>query len=449
MSRPQETSGSDQITPLPEGEAGYERCRREHGAVFEIAKVLAASSDLETLLNDLMERLVNVLEPADAGALVFYHPDRNRLVVEVAYGITLDPERPWELPVGAGLSGKAFQSQATQVFATPEETWHAMADAGPEEVWHMKAASGGLEQPRSAIAAPLISGDQVMGTLTLANFRKPGYFSQADVPFVTAIADLVALAVDRARLAEAAEQARVLEEANRLKSELISTLAHEMRTPLASIRGYATALLMDETEWDRETQQEFLEIIDEECYNLSELISDLLETSIIEAGFLHIEKQPTLVPRLAEQAVDEMRPRTRKHRFLISFPPAFPVVDADPQRMAQVLHNLLDNAVKYSPHGGLIVVRGEVGEDEMIVSVADQGIGIAPEHLNRLFEKYFRVKSALGRRVVGTGLGLPIARTIVESHGGRIWAESKLGEGSTFYFTLPLGGLSSEPEADD
>ncbi len=407
-----------------------------------IATVLAASYDLETLLNSLMEQLSHVLELVDAGALVFYCPDRDCLVVEVAYGLTLDLDQPWELPVGAGISGKAFQSRQTQVFATPEETRRAVTDTGPEGIRRIKTASGGLEQPRSAVAAPLIIGDKVIGTLTLANFRKPGHFSQADVPFVTTIAGLVALAVDRV-------QVRVLEEANRMKSELISTLAHEMRTPLASIRGYATALLMEETEWDEHTQREFLEIIDEESYNLSELISDLLESSAIEAGFLHIEKQPTLIPRLAKQVIDEMRPRTERHLVLVRFFPKFPVVDADPQRIAQVLHNLLDNAVKYSPNGGLIVIRGEVGENEVIVSVADQGIGIAPEHLNRLFDKYFRIKSSHGQRVMGTGLGLPIARAIVESHGGRIWAESKLGEGSTFYFTIPLGGLSAEYNTDD
>jgi two-component system sensor histidine kinase VicK len=128
----------------------------------------------------------------------------------------------------------------------------------------------------------------------------------------------------------------------------------------------------------------------------------------------------------------------RIHRILVDFPARFPIVDADPDRIAQVLRNLLDNAIKYSPQGGLIVVRGEVRENEVVVSVADQGVGIAPADLNRLFEKFFRAQSGLGRHVVGTGLGLPICRTIVESHGGQIWAESQVGQGTTLYFALPL-----------
>jgi signal transduction histidine kinase len=151
-----------------------------------------------------------------------------------------------------------------------------------------------------------------------------------------------------------------------------------------------------------------------------------------------------LLPRLAKAVIEEMAHLTQKHRFLVDFPAEFPIVDADPRRITQVLRNLLDNAVKYSPSGGLVVVSGEVREPEVVLGVADQGEGIAPEHLNRLFEKYFRIKSGLGRHVVGTGLGLPIARTIVDSHGGRIWAESQLGQGTTFYFTIPRS--KSEPE---
>jgi two-component system sensor histidine kinase VicK len=127
---------------------------------------------------------------------------------------------------------------------------------------------------------------------------------------------------------------------------------------------------------------------------------------------------------------------------MVDFPEHFPIVDADPDRIRQVLRNLLDNAVKYSPDGGLVITRGQCDEDEIVVSVADQGVGISPEHLNRLFDKFFRVDSGRGHHVVGSGLGLPISRTIVEAHGGRIWAESKVGQGSTFHFTLPLDGIS-------
>jgi signal transduction histidine kinase len=170
---------------------------------------------------------------------------------------------------------------------------------------------------------------------------------------------------------------------------------------------------------------------------LTDLIHDLLESSIIDAGLLRLESEPVRLPRLVQRAIDDIARRTEKHRFLVDLGD-LPIIDADPRRIEQVLRNLLDNAVKYSPQGGMVVVRGEVQEAHIVISVADQGVGIAPEHLNRLFEKFFRVESGLGHHVVGSGLGLPIARTIVESHGGRIWAKSRLGQGSTFYVSLPL-----------
>jgi signal transduction histidine kinase len=280
--------------------------------------------------------------------------------------------------------------------------------------------------------------------LTLESRRQTGSFAPVDLPFWKAVADLISLAIENARLSQELQETQALSEANRLKAELISTLAHEMRTPLTSIKGYSTALLMEEANFSVGTQREFLQIVDEECDVLQNLVHDLLESSIIDAGLLRIEPQPIRLPRLAQSVVHDIAHQTGRHRLLLDFPQDIPIVDADPQRIAQVLRNLLDNAVKYSPDGGLIVVRGEVREDEIVISVADQGVGIAPEDLNRLFEKFFRVKSGLGRHVVGSGLGLPISRTIVESHGGRIWAESMVRQGTTLYFTLPLKGLSQE-----
>lgn len=296
---------------------------------------------------------------------------------------------------------------------------------------------------------PLFTGESKVGVLMLENLEEPESFVQTDLPFLQAVVDLVALAVQNARLRRKLQETRALDEANRLKGELLSILAHEMRTPLTSIKGYSTALLLQEASFDPESQREFLEIIDEECNTLESLVHDLLESSIIDAGLLKLEPQPIILPKLSEETIDEIAHRTEDHRFMVDFPEHFPIVDADPDRIRQVLRNLLDNAVKYSPDGGLVITRGEYNEDEVVVSVADQGVGISPEHLNRLFDKFFRVDSGRGHHVVGSGLGLPISRTIVEAHGGRIWAESKIGQGSTFHFTLPLDGISrgvSDPE---
>jgi signal transduction histidine kinase len=408
--------------------------------IFEIAKVLATQQDLETTLSELLSCLIETLDTADTGVLMLYDPSDERLTVRAARGYNLDSLKPLHLAPGEAT----FQTGEIQRYPTPKAIAKARANLTSPNREVVHEATTGSRLALSAICIPLFTGQKKVGVLMLESRQKVDGFTDQDIMYLRAAADLIALSIDNARLRAELQSTQALEEANRLKAELISTLAHEMRTPLTSIKGYSTALLMEETSFAPKTQREFLQIIDEECDVLQDLIHDLLESSIIDAGLLKLEPQPVMVPRLARNVINDTMRRAKKHQFVVDFPERFPIVDADPHRVEQVLRNLVDNAVKYSPQGGLVVVRGEVRKDEVVISVADQGVGIAPEHLNRLFEKFFRVESGLGRHVVGSGLGLPISRTIVESHGGRIWAESQAGEGTTLYFTLPLKGPSQE-----
>lgn len=406
--------------------------------LLRIAEILATEYRLETMLHRFLSCLIESLEAAGAGILLLYDPSDERLVPQAAQGYDLAVLQQIRLAPGESMSGKAFESGQAALYTTPEDIEAVRATLTPENREVFDAATRGLERPSSAVAIPLATGRGKVGALVLENRDACGEFTEADLAFLQRVGDLIALSVENARLREELQAVQALEEANRLKAEVISVLAHEMRTPLTSIKGYSTALLMEESHFSPETQREFLEIIDEECDILQDLIHDLLESSVIDAGLLKLELQPVMLPHLAQRVIGDLAHRAKKHRFVVDFPHPFPIVDADPDRIAQVLRNLLDNAVKYSPQGGTIVVRGEVRDMEVVVSVADQGVGIAPEHLNRLFEKFFRVRSGLGSHVVGSGLGLPIARTIVESHGGRIWATSQLGQGTTLFFTLPL-----------
>ncbi len=405
--------------------------------VYEIAKILSSAPDLVALLDSVVERLVNGVDAAEASVILLYSASTQTLEPVSVCGLDRRFALQMRLRPDESMTGLSFSTGRAQLFSTPEEVAAALDSMSPENRRLFDAALARRSPPRSAICAPLISRGEKLGVLVLENLRGGAGFIHSDLSLLQALADLIALAVQKERLQKEAEQARVLQEANRLKSELLSTLSHEMRTPLASIKGYSTALLLESAEWDEGTRKEFLRTIDEETDNLQNLIGDLLESSTIEAGLLRIERQPVLLDRVASRVVEQARQRTRRHRFVLGFPRGFPVVEADPHRIEQVLHNLVDNSVKYSPDGGLIVIRGEARPGEVVLSVADQGVGIAPEHLNRLFERFFRVKPGLGPKVTGTGLGLPIARTIVEAHGGQIWAESQVGAGTTLYFTLP------------
>jgi len=428
---------------LPSAEPAVDDQRLQ--TLFEIAKILATEHTQDVMVPKLLTCLMSMSGLADAGLLMIYDERDSCLKVRAAQGYDLTVLRHLCLTPDESMTGKAFRTGRAEVYPTSKATAAVMATMTPANRAIFRKAAFGVTEPLSAICIPLIANQIKVGVLVLENLHQQRSFSAEDLAFLQPVADLLAMSIENARLRDELQAVRSLSEANRLKAEVISTLAHEMRTPLTSIKGYSTALLLDEVTFSPETQSQFLQIIDEECDVLQDLIHDLLESSVIDAGFLRLELQPVLVPHLVKQAIEDLTHSNHRHRFLTDFIPHFPIVDADPQRVTQVLRNLLDNAIKYSPEGSLVVVRGEVTETEVIISVADQGEGIAPEHLNQLFDRFFRIKTGLGRHVAGTGLGLPISRAIVESHGGRIWADSQVGKGTTFSFTIPR----REPDQDE
>ncbi len=226
-------------------------------------------------------------------------------------------------------------------------------------------------------------------------------------------------------------------EADAMKSRLLSTVSHELRTPLASIKGFVTTLLRQDVKWDNAAQRDFLQIIEDETDRLTEIIDNLLDMSQLEAGALRIAPEPTQLRTIIREVVDEMRMHTEAHWFDVNLPADLPRILADPRRIRQVLHNLLGNAIKYA-RGGQVAVACEIDRDQIVVSVSDQGEGIAPDYLDKIFERFFQVDDKSTRRVGGAGLGLSISRGIVQAHGGKIWAESPMGHGAVFRFTLPI-----------
>jgi PAS domain S-box-containing protein len=226
-------------------------------------------------------------------------------------------------------------------------------------------------------------------------------------------------------------------EAEELKSTFVSVISHELKTPLALITGYAETLARQDVNWDAETIQEGLGIIRDESVRLNRLIEDLLDAARVEAGVLKLKMSYVQVDKLAETTVDAMRPIERNHLFAVDFPRDFPTVRGDPERLRQVLRNLLNNAVKYSPVNSLIRVSGQIEPDNVIVTVSDDGIGIPLEEQARLFERFAR-GAAVQSTTSGAGLGLYLSKAIVDAHGGKMWVESAPGRGTTFYFSLPV-----------
>jgi len=227
-------------------------------------------------------------------------------------------------------------------------------------------------------------------------------------------------------------------EAEEMKSTFISVISHELKTPVSLIKGYASTLAREDANWDIATVREGLQVIDEEADRLNALINNLLDASRIQAGAFKLEKGDVALPSLAEKVVESFRLQTTAHHFVLDFPPDYPVISGDEERLRQVLNNLLSNAIKYAPAGGEVRVGGWSDGQNATVYVADQGIGIPPEEQGKLFQRFYRVDSSLRRGTQGAGLGLYLCKSIVEAHGGRIWLRSEPGKETTVFFTLPL-----------
>jgi signal transduction histidine kinase/DNA-binding response OmpR family regulator len=232
-------------------------------------------------------------------------------------------------------------------------------------------------------------------------------------------------------------------EADRAKTEFVSMVSHELRTPMTSIKGYADLLLMRTVGSLTEGQEQFLSIIRNNVDRLTMLVDDLLDISRIESGRLDLHLEPMHVEEAVERVISSMKARADQRDLLLhsEIPgevPGLPLVYADPDRVVQILTNLVGNACQYTPSGGSIVVSARAARDKLAVTVRDTGIGVAPENQDKIFERFFRADDPVVRDSSGTGLGLPIVRSLVEMHGGEIWVESELGEGSAFTFTLPI-----------
>lgn len=224
-----------------------------------------------------------------------------------------------------------------------------------------------------------------------------------------------------------------------MQSTFISVISHELKTPVSIIKGYAETLAREDADWDRATLREGLQVIIEEADRLGRQINDLLEVSRLQAGGLRLELTDWAFPPLAQQVVERFAAFAgERFTFELRCPHDLPPVYADYERTRAVLENLVSNAVKYSPEGGTIRIIGRVDGDYAVISVTDQGIGIAPDEQSKLFYRFYRVDNRLRRETQGAGLGLYLSRAIVESQGGKIWVESQPGRGSRFSFSVPL-----------
>jgi len=387
--------------------------------LYEVGKEISANLELVPRLAVIVAKSAELLG-ARAAILYLKHEDSGEYRASSAAGCELRPEadnRPHVIPDDHPLR-RTIESQAAM----------RMERAGADEPSLPGIPAGAAH---NVLALPMIAEGKVMGVLAVLD--KPSGFTDDDESFLALFASQSAIAVRNSQLFDHTKSL------DRLKSEFVAVVSHEIRTPLTSVKGAVELLSDDRYFGNNEQQTKLLTIAHANAERLLVLINDILDFSKLEAASLPMTKERQRLEPVVQQAVHRMSTQLQEKRIVIDTALAADLPDLmiDSGRVAQVLTNLLSNAVKFSASGGHIEISAERCEEGVRVGVRDNGEGIAQQDLPRLFQKFTQIDSSATRKAGGTGLGLVICKGIVEQHGGRIWVESTIDEGSTFYFTLP------------
>jgi two-component system sensor histidine kinase KdpD len=378
-----------------------ERRERETRMLFDLSSSLVAHGSLEDTLQSVV-RTVRSLFGLAGCAIV--------------------------LPKGDGVRVAASDGEV------PDDLGERFATAAQISV-QVRGPVGGDLEPGMALTVPMRSGENVVGALVVvAGDADSAGFGEPERRVLATFANQAALAVEQGQQAEQRHRARALQETDRLRTALLNSVSHDLRTPLASIKASATSLLDREVEWSPAEREEFLTTINTEVDRLTRLVHNLLDMSRIEAGALDPRLTETTVAEVVGPVVRRARAAARQ-RVDVDVPATLPPVLVDPVRLDQVLTNLLDNARGYAAGGPVQVVARQAGPN-VEVRVVDHGPGVPAPERERVFDQFYRLKGG-GKRPEGTGMGLAICRGIVQAHGGNLRVETTPGGGATFVLSLP------------
>jgi two-component system sensor histidine kinase KdpD len=287
----------------------------------------------------------------------------------------------------------------------------------------------------SGLFVPLSTSHGRLGVLAVIPRDRARFSDPEERRFVEAFAAQMGVAVERTQLAEENARARLESERERLRSALLSSVSHDLRTPLGVIEGSASTLLDEGAALDAATRRDLIQTIREESERLGRRVRDLLDMTRLEAGAVTLDVEWQSVEEMVGAALERAERGRGEARIHVHLPRSLPLVPCDGALIEQVLVNLLENALKYAPLGLAIDVSAEAGPAEVVLSVADRGPGVPAAERERIFEKFYRARAQ--READGVGLGLAICRSVVAAHGGRIWVEDRAGGGAVFRVGLP------------
>jgi K+-sensing histidine kinase KdpD len=400
-----------------------ERHNRITNTLLSISQTVAQTLDLQKIIDSALEK---VTECTGLEASFIYLRDKDTLKLKGYHGISTQTEMdiPKQFTTISGVFSNLMEQSGPIIIKdlkkTKETELKFLDDAGY----------------RSFAGVPLTILGENIGVLGIAtDFNQS--FNPNVIELLTGIGREIAIAVRNAQLYEDASSARALRELDAMRTEFLANVSHELRTPLAVIKGSANSLLQPDVIFDEQTRREFLVSIDKDADTLTRLVDDLLMISRLEANALEVRKKKNRLCDVIAAVKDRLDNLTVKHHLHIDIPEDLPPVKIDEGRISEVLTNLVENAVKFSEDNTNIHVKAIHKNKEVIISVADEGIGISPELHQRIFERFFQGDGRKAGRRKGTGLGLAICQGIIEAHGGKIWVESKPEHGAKFSFSLP------------
>jgi signal transduction histidine kinase len=401
-------------------------------ALGDVGRALSSTLDLDTVLQTIVTRASH-LAGTDACSVFEYDEATEAFHLRATHNLdeaVVALARRTPIRKGEGTLGRmAVKREPVQIPDIATED----AYRGPLRDILLRTGT------RALLAIPMLREDQLIGGLTV-NRKTPGAFAPEVIELLQTFATQSALAIQNARLfREIADKSRQLEAASRHKSEFLANMSHELRTPLNAILGFSEVLAERMFGEVNEKQAEYLQDILSSGRHLLSLINDILDLSKVEAGRVELELGRFHLPTALDNALTLVRERATRHGITLTQSVDAGVSDivADERKVKQILLNLLSNAVKFTPEGGRVGVTVTAADGVITIAVSDTGIGIAPEDQAAIFEEFRQVGREDARKQEGTGLGLTLAKKFVELHGGRIWVQSQVGQGSTFSFTLP------------
>jgi len=386
--------------------------------LYEAGKAMSTSLSRQSTMDVVVSQAARLT--GSRSCLLFLHDtSSDEYIAEAAFGVEPDRYRPLRFQMGVGYHGQVVQSAQPRLVEDLREA------VGAEPIFEALQAHG-------ALIAPLNDVEKVIGTITCLD-HEGGAFTLEDQEVLKMLASQATIAIQNAILYERTK------ELDRLKSEFVAVVSHEVRTPLTSIKG--SLELLGDTRFLTlpAPQKELLAICQANTERLISLINDILDFSKLESSKLSLNVESMSVERVLNEVVENIRNLAGQKEVAIDLKvdPSAGQIEGDPMRVGQVATNLIGNAIKFSPEKSRIEVFASGDESKVTVSVKDYGRGIAPRDINRLFQRFAQLDSSTTRKAGGTGLGLVICKGIVEQHGGSIWVESQLNEGSTFSFSMP------------